>query len=451
MRQLLLCCVMTLLMAPASASETEVPHTAMHHSPSEHTQPTALDQRISEQSFVEVRRFVYEAPALETQIAALLLGMTGRPVEISELLATKDEINRLYVKHGFVNTGVVIPDQQIIDGELRLDFVSGEIADLQISSLLAQNYVEGRLEIEKPFNLMQLQHSLKLLEQDPLVSRVDARVAAGARPGEAVLALDVETHPRFSLGLDLGNDRSPSIGSHNANLMFRASNLSGWGETYQLSTSVTEGLNSQDASLYVPLTSGGTSLKLQYAISDSSVIEEPFSDIDVGSETESLSLLLDVPIRRTLSSKLALHLTLEARRNQTTLLGQAFSFSEGAVNGESRVAPVRLAISYTEQNINDSLAARFSISRGTSQFDATENNVHELPGSSSVFKITSGKASYHGKSSCAACCRSALVYREVCPRRHRYHTRLPSKPGGSGQCVSRLVRTALSPRPACLD
>ena len=383
MRQLLIVSVIALLTATTFASAAETQLVAMGQVSSEQGQPTVLAQpaelerRVSEQRIVEVQRYIYQAPALEAEIAALLLAVTGRPVETSELLATKDEINRLYVEHGFVNTGMVIPDQLIINGELRLDFVSGEISDLQISSLLARNYVEGRLEIGEPFNLMQLQHSLKLLEQDPLVARVDARVAAGARPGEAVLALDVETRPRFSLGLDLGNDRSPSIGSNNANLMFRASNLSGWGETYQLSSSVTEGLNSQDASIYLPLTSGGTSLKLQYALSDSSVIEEPFSDIDVESETESLSMMFDVPIRRTLSSELTLHLTFEARRNQTTLLGQAFSFSEGAINGESRVAPVRIALSYTEQNIDDSLAARFSISRGTSKFDATENS--DLP------------------------------------------------------------------------
>ncbi|MFT7090879.1 MAG: hemolysin activation/secretion protein [Candidatus Azotimanducaceae bacterium] len=233
------------------------------------------------------------------------------------------------------------------------------------------------MEIAEPFNLVQLQHSLKLLEQDPLVSRINARVAPGSSPGEAVLALEVETKPRFSLGLDVANDRSPSIGSENAKLTLRASNLSGWGETYLIGSSVTEGLDAQDASIYLPLTSGGTSLQIQYALSDSSVIEEPFNEIDVESETESLSVMLNLPIRKTLSSELSLQLTLEARRNQTSLLGQPFSFSEGAIDGESRVAPIRIAISYTEQNINDSLAARFSISRGTSKFDATNNS--DLP------------------------------------------------------------------------
>ncbi|MFT7246050.1 MAG: hemolysin activation/secretion protein [Candidatus Azotimanducaceae bacterium] len=333
-----------------------------------------LSKLLSRQRSVEISRFVYDAPALDAEVASLLLAVTGKPVETSALLATKDSINQLYVTNGFVNTGMVIPDQQIRNGELKLDFISGGITDVQISSRLRQKYIESRLEIGEPFNLVRLQQSLKLLEQDPLVSRIDARVAPGANPGEAMIALDVETTPRFSLEFDVANDRSPSIGSENATLTFRASNLSGWGETYQMSSSVTEGLDAQDATIYLPLTHSGTSLQIQYALSDSSVIEEPFNDIDVESETESLSVMLNLPIRKTLSRELSLQLTLEARRNQTNLLGQPFSFSEGAINGESRVAPVRLAISYTEQNINDSLAARFSISRGTSKFDATNNS-----------------------------------------------------------------------------
>ncbi|MFT4713974.1 MAG: hemolysin activation/secretion protein [Candidatus Azotimanducaceae bacterium] len=332
-----------------------------------------ISRNLSQRNSVEISRFIYDAPALANEVATLLLAVTGKHVETSELLATKDSINQLYVSNGFVNTGVVIPDQQINNGEVKLDFISGQITGFQISSKLRQKYIWSRLEVDEPFNLVSLQHSLKLLEQNPLVSRIDARVAPGANTGEATLALDVETKPRFSLGLNLANDRSPSIGSENATLTLRASNLSGWGETYQVGSSVTAGLDAQNATISLPLASGGTSLQIQYSLSDSSVIEEPFNNIGVESETESLGVMLHLPVRKTLASELSLQLTLEVRRNQTTLLDQPFSFSEGAINGESRVAPIRLAVSYTEQNINDSLAARFSISRGTSKFGATNS------------------------------------------------------------------------------
>ena len=96
----------------------------------------ALSPQISEQSRVEISRFIYQAPALEEQIAALLLPVTGSQVETTKLLTTKDKINQLFVTNGFINTGMVIPDQQIQKGALKLDFISGKISDLQISSRL---------------------------------------------------------------------------------------------------------------------------------------------------------------------------------------------------------------------------------------------------------------------------------------------------------------------------
>ncbi|NCG41786.1 MAG: hypothetical protein GWP30_12520, partial [Actinobacteria bacterium] len=126
----------------------------------------ALSPQISEQSRVEISRFIYQAPALEEQIAALLLPVTGSQIETTTLLTTKDKINQLFVTNGFINTGMVIPDQQIHKGALKLDFISGKISDLQISSRLKDKYISSRLEINEPFNLVQLQDALKLLEQN---------------------------------------------------------------------------------------------------------------------------------------------------------------------------------------------------------------------------------------------------------------------------------------------
>lgn len=353
---------------------TPEPSQSLAQAPRQPSIQVVGDPRISHQTSIEINQFLYQAPALESEVADLLGTVSNRRIQTAELLSVKDQINHMYVSKGYVNTGVVIPDQQIHNGELRLDFITGKVSELQIESHLRDRYIQSRLEISEPFNLNELQRSLKLLEQNPRVTRIDARVAPAANTGEATLALNVETTARFRIELQAANDRSPSVGSNNGQLALIANNLSGWGETYRVASSVTEGLDAHSASIEMPLSSNGASLQIQYTLSDSSVIEEPFDDIDVESETESLSLILNLPVHTTLSRNLAIQLTIEARRNQTSLLGQPFSFSEGAVNGESRVAPVRLALAYTAQNINDSLAARFAISRGTSRFDATRSS-----------------------------------------------------------------------------
>lgn len=329
-------------------------------------------RKVSMLNEVKIDRFEHEVPVLNEEIAALLASKTNRTLSTFELLQTKEEINKLLALNGYVNSGVVIPDQKIDDGTLRFEFVQGELTGMDINSNFRNRYIASRLDVTSPFNLFALQQSLKALEQDPQINKLDARVSPGAKPGDADLNLDVTTQKTFEVLLEAANDRSPSVGSENGNLLLSARNLTGWGETLQAGTSVTQGLDAQNARIHVPLTSRGTSVELKYQISDSSVIEEPFDDIDVDSETESISLLFSLPIIRSLTTKLDAHLTFEVRRNETTLLGQPFSFSEGAINGESKVAPVRLAVSYLSQQPDNSLAARFSVSRGTSNFDASD-------------------------------------------------------------------------------
>lgn len=328
--------------------------------------------KVSQQKEVEIKRFRYASPVLQDEVAQILGQRSGRTLSSTEILATREAINQLYAREGYVNSGMVIPDQQINDGELALTFISGTVTGMNIDSDLRDRYIKSRLDITEPFNLFALQQSLKALEQDPMVKRIDAEVAPGIHPGEANLALTVETTSKLEVSMHAANDRSPSIGAENAELGVKAKNLSGWGETLGASTSVTEGLDALSAFFHVPLSAKGAGLRLKYALSDSSVIEEPFDDIDVESETESVSVILTYPIFETLTTHLDAELTMEVRRNETELLGQKFSFSEGAINGESKVAPVRLALAYLKQNLDDSLAARLSISRGTSNFDASD-------------------------------------------------------------------------------
>jgi hemolysin activation/secretion protein len=311
---------------------------------------------------------------LEAQVSAIVADYLQVPVSIEDLLLLKDRLNQLYALHGFINTGVNIPDQEIAAGVLRLDLTLGQVDRLTITSELNAGYISPRLQLTRPFNLQALQTRLKLLEQDPRVRRIDARVAPGDTLGKADLSLAVDTQPAFALGLSLANDRAPAIGANNARLRAEANNLTGWGDSLQGSVSVTRGLNAYDVRLGLPLMANDLSVALEHSRSDSSVIEEPFAAINVDSQTRSTGIVFDLPVRRTLASTLSLGLTLESRRNQTFLLGQPFSFSEGAVNGESRVTPVRLAVAYMHQGQLASLATRLSVSYGTGYRNPTEHD-----------------------------------------------------------------------------
>ncbi|MBV1879902.1 MAG: BamA/TamA family outer membrane protein [Pseudomonadales bacterium] len=336
--------------------------------------PAAIDQqRISQLDELRLDNIIVESSILQPEIVELVDYYLERRITVADLLQLKNSINQLFVFNGYINSGVLIPDQQIIDGTLKFKVIEGNVSQLNIDSKLRDKYINARISISKPFNLTALQNSLKLLEQDPLIDRIDAKVSPGAQLGQADLSLAVDTQPRFRFGLRLANDRAPSIGSENAEFSFSANNLTGWGDSLYIKTGITDGLNTEDYRLTIPFSHLNHSLSLFYSISDSAVTEAPFDDIDVESKTESFGINLDIPLKKTLRSALAIHFTFESRKNQTSLLGQNFSFSEGAINGQSRVSPYRIAISYSRQSTNQAFAGRLSISKGSHYFDATKN------------------------------------------------------------------------------
>lgn len=312
--------------------------------------------------------------AFGSEIEAMVAPLRGRAVATEDVLKLKNQINQLLVTEGFVNSGVLIPDQRVTNGVVRLDVVEGRVDQVNVRSTLRPAWVSQRLDTGEPFNLKTLQASLKLLEKEPLVRRVHARVVPGQELGLADLELDVETVPFHRVGFGAANDRSPSIGAEHGEVWFASNNLSNFADKLYLGTSVTEGLDAYSASYTLPVNRFGHEVTVAYSQSDSTVIEEPFTAVDIESETTGGRLSYKVPLHRTLESELALDLTLERRRNFTTLLGLPYSFSEGAVNGESRVAPIRLGMSWVHQGLARSMAARLVVSRGTTGYDATQHS-----------------------------------------------------------------------------
>jgi hemolysin activation/secretion protein len=310
---------------------------------------------------------------LADEVNALAAPLVNRVTSTEALLNLKNEINQLFVSRGYINSGVLIPDQKIENGVIHFDLIEGEVTQVNVDSKLRESYISKRLHTSKPFNLQELQTSLKLLEKNPLVERVNARLVPGSEIGQANLQIAVDTTKLHRIGIMAANNRSPSVGSEFGELYLQSENLTSLGDSLRLAGSLTEGLNSHLIDFVMPFNSRDHSFSITHSVSDSTVIEEPFDEIEVASETESIRIGLNFPLYRTPNTDVELSIAAEKRRNYTELLDQPFSFSEGAINGESRATPVRLSLSYVYQGIAQSLATRLVVSKGTSKFDAADN------------------------------------------------------------------------------
>jgi hemolysin activation/secretion protein len=152
-------------------------------------------------------------------------------------------------------------------------------------------------------------------------------------------------------------------------------NISGYGDSLSAIVELTEGLRSLDAFYEVPVNAADTKLQLIARVASSEVVEEPFDDLDIESETQQFGFMISHPVYRTLSNRFDLFLTGEWRRSKDFLLGSGFQFSEGASeDGESKVTVLRLGNDWFHQGRGYALALRNTFSFGLPWLGATDHD-----------------------------------------------------------------------------
>src|SRR5262249_53597678 len=156
--------------------------------------------------------------------------------------------------------------------------------------------------------------------------------------GKSVLRLSVDAAPRFSVGLGADNHRSTSTGENRGTVLVGARNLTGFGEEIHGSFGFTDGAKDRSGSVSVPLAANGASVSVYYARTDAEIVERPFDVLDIDSLTETYGVGLALPVVNDLASRFAFNLGVESNKSTTSLLGQPFSFSAGAIDGVSKTA-----------------------------------------------------------------------------------------------------------------
>jgi len=170
---------------------------------------------------------VFSAAELEAIVAPYL----DRQVSMEELQDLRLALSQSYLSRGYVNSGVIIPDQDIAEGRIVLQAIEGTLARVEIEGnpKLADRYIRGRLarRIEQPLDIEEIKEALQNLQRDRNVSWVDARLVPGDELGVGVLRVKVQEPPHFEVGLSADNHHSSSAGAERGRLYFRSSNPAG--------------------------------------------------------------------------------------------------------------------------------------------------------------------------------------------------------------------------------
>jgi hemolysin activation/secretion protein len=328
---------------------------------------------------INIQRVVLKDLTLltEREVADIVAPYQGRSVAIEELYALRRQLSEAYVRKGYVNSGVVIPDQDVAGGVIVFQEVRGNITRIEITGNghLSHGYISKRIAsaARQPIRVQNLQRVLEVLQQDPLVQQVNARLTPGLNPGEAELTLDVKRNRSFQVTMGANNQGSVSTRGEQGVISAADLNLLGQGDAIYADVGSSGGRTIGSLNYSFPLTAKNTRLEAAFSIDNSRIVEAPFDQIDIKSKSMRGSLSLSHPWIHSPNQTLVATVGIEKRHSESTLLGIPFSFSPGDRDGKSNTTVINLAFEYTARSRTQAFALRGSFRQGVDLFNATIN------------------------------------------------------------------------------
>jgi hemolysin activation/secretion protein len=335
-----------------------------------------------------VREFRFEGNKVfsSQELARVTAGYVGHEINSLELEDARRAVTEYYVSHGYIDSGAVLPNQDPQDGVVIIRIIEGSLSAMKITGnkWLRESYIRDRLQrwSGPPLNMNDLKEGLQLLRQNPNVAQVNAELRPGEAPGAGILDLHVKDENPFRLGLQVDNNRPPSVGAEEILLVAGDASLTGHSDPLDVSYGIAEGgdhgfkfsdFNDASASYMAPLTIYDTTLRVYGSKNDYTVIEEPFNPLDITSESYRAGATLRQPLYETSSRELAVAVTFERESSKSFLLGIPFDVTPGSVNGMNDITALRIAQEWIDRSQKQVLALRSTFSVGLDALGVTDD------------------------------------------------------------------------------
>ena len=320
------------------------------------------------------------------QLAAALPAAAGDRVFIEDLLAMADAITALYQEAGYITSGAMLPAQDIAGGVVRIEVKEGTLGavNLLTDGRLSLGYLKTQVAqmTQGPVRLSDLQRVISRLEQEAVISHVRGELKPGANQGDAVLDLSVVEADAFSVVVGANNYKSPSVGEGQGEISFQHLNLLGRNDQFSFGYQDTDGVDAMSIRYDAPILFLRSRLAVFAAKGDTLVVEEPFDEIALESETDTLGLQFNTTWRDTGRSRLASILSYEKKESRTSLLGLPFDFSPGSRNGLTEASILGFGFEWSRRGEKSGTAIRVTGRSGTD-----ENDVPGVDGDFSLYRI----------------------------------------------------------------
>ncbi len=334
---------------------------------------------------IKINQFTFTGNSIfsDQELSDITKNYRNKLISIEQLMEVKQLISRHYIDKGYINSGAVLADQKISSGIVKFTIIEGVLSTTEIhgNNKISSSYIQNKLaawmpnhalaESDKqvPLNLFKLQQSLKLLEQDPLIDKINAQLTPGLIPGQSNLSLGVVEAQAYQLSFVYNNYRVPSVGSTQGRVQLKHNNLFGSGETFFLDYGL---LNAQDDFLLafsMPLDANKTAISLSYEKTSDAVIQAPFEQLKFENDLSRLSINLSHRLHHSLSTEVSLGALIRQTGNETRLRDELFDFIAGTAKVD--VNEIGVYLNWVERNSEQVLAA-------TGELDFAYNSIYEV-------------------------------------------------------------------------
>ena len=305
----------------------------------------------------------------------LLPRYTNRTVSAEELLDLAQQLTAYLIEQGYINSGVILPDQKIDDGTIYLRVVAGRVARVVVtgSKHLSSRYVASRLGLPsgEPFNMNDAVRRLQLLERDPRIKKLNAELKPSVERGSALLNVDIEEARAYGASVGFDNHISPNVGAKEAVVDLYHLNLLGFGDSASVFYQRAEGFSGGSVAYSIPLNARDTRLSVSFNRNTSRIVSEPFAQLDIEGTTTRYGVGIRQPLIDSLRSELGVGIGLQRERVDSFLLGEPFSFSVSDENGRSQVTVVQFMQDWVLRSPERVVALRSSFNLGIDALQAT--------------------------------------------------------------------------------
>ena len=238
----------------------------------------------------------------QDEIQAILEEYIGTNVTFNQLQGIVKDLNRLYLKKGFVTARAYLPEQTIENGVINIELFEGKFGKVNIydNRWTKTKYIEKQLDIPqgKVFDVRLLEERILNFNRYNDTVPLTGDLAKGEEMGTT--DINIHTHERlpFHLTALMDNAGRSTIGKYRAGLMLQDDSLFGYRDKLILGAYANKNSVTPFADYNFPVNKKDGRIGFSYSSSFSRIAHGPYRMFNIKSRSHNYSVYFNQPIVR---------------------------------------------------------------------------------------------------------------------------------------------------------